>query len=169
MGDGFGIGDLAATDVDDLAVGFASWPKRRSLFVRYADEAAAGTRVVLVARRGATVLGYVTVLWLSRYGPFAAAEVPEISDFNVLAEHRRAGVGTALMDEAEARVRAAGHHVVGLGVGLYADYGSAQRMYVKRGYVPDGAGVIIDAAAPDPGSMVRLDDDIILMFTKRLA
>jgi hypothetical protein len=32
--------------------------------------------------------------------------------------------------------------VVGLGVGLYPDYGTAQRMYVRRGYLPDGRGVI---------------------------
>lgn len=28
-----------------------------------------------------------------------------------------------------------------LGVGLHSGYGAAQRMYVLRGYVPDGSGV----------------------------
>jgi hypothetical protein len=28
-----------------------------------------------------------------------------------------------------------------LGVGLHNGYGQAQRMYVKRGYIPDGSGV----------------------------
>lgn len=28
-----------------------------------------------------------------------------------------------------------------IGVGLHGGYGSAQRMYVKRGYIPDGSGV----------------------------
>lgn len=28
-----------------------------------------------------------------------------------------------------------------LGVGLHYGYGAAQRMYVKRGYIPDGSGV----------------------------
>lgn len=31
--------------------------------------------------------------------------------------------------------------IVCIGVGLHAGYGSAQRMYVKRGYIPDGSGV----------------------------
>ena len=31
--------------------------------------------------------------------------------------------------------------VIYLGVGLHSGYGSAQRMYVKRGYIPDGSGV----------------------------
>ncbi len=41
----------------------------------------------------------------------------------------------ALMDAAEARA-AERSAIVGLGVGLYADYGSAQRMYARRGYLP---------------------------------
>ncbi len=28
-----------------------------------------------------------------------------------------------------------------LGVGVHNGYGSAQRMYIKRGYIPDGTGV----------------------------
>ena len=28
----------------------------------------------------------------------------------------------------------------GIGFGLYADYGAAQRLYIKRGYIPDGRG-----------------------------
>jgi hypothetical protein len=31
--------------------------------------------------------------------------------------------------------------VVGLGVGLYNDYGNAQKLYIKKGYVPNGYGV----------------------------
>lgn len=31
--------------------------------------------------------------------------------------------------------------IVYLGVGFRSGYGSAQRMYVKRGYIPDGFGV----------------------------
>ena len=69
------------------------------------------------------------------------------------------------MDEAERRV-AEGSSVVGLGVGLYADYGTAQRMYVRRGYLPDGAGVVLGGVSVPPGTLIRLDDDPVLMFTK---
>lgn len=31
---------------------------------------------------------------------------------------------------------------IGIGFGLYADYGTAQRMYIKRGFVPDGRGIM---------------------------
>jgi len=44
------------------------------------------------------------------------------------------------MDQAE-QIIAERSDIVGIGVGLYADYGTAQRMYARRGYVPDGHGL----------------------------
>ena len=44
------------------------------------------------------------------------------------------------MDIAE-EIAATYADIVYLGVGLHSGYGSAQRMYVKRGYIPDGSGV----------------------------
>ena len=82
----------------------------------------------------------VTICWHSTYAPFAETGIPEIQDFNVLPEFRRRGIGTRLMDRAEQRV-ARRCDTVGIGVGMYADYGHAQRLYVLRGYVPDGRGL----------------------------
>jgi GNAT superfamily N-acetyltransferase len=62
--------------------------------------------------------GYVTLLWVSAYGPFAERQVPEISDLNVLPAHRRQGIGSALLDCAESAASARSN-VAGLGVGLY--------------------------------------------------
>jgi GNAT superfamily N-acetyltransferase len=167
------ITDLVREDIDDLATGFADWPKERSTFEKYADEADAGRRDVLVARVDGELAGYVTVYWRPSYPAYAAAGIPEVRDFNVLPAFQRRGVGTALMDAAETRVAEAGHRAVGIGVGLYGGdgygYGSAQRMYVKRGYVPDGAGVVIDGVRVEPGTNVYLDDSPILMFTKDLS
>ena len=53
-------------------------------------------------------------------------------------------------------------------LGLYADYGTAQRMYVRRGYVPDGAGVVLDGVPVPSRARIILDDDPELMFTKQL-
>jgi GNAT superfamily N-acetyltransferase len=166
------ITDLVRDDVDDLAAGFEDWPKPRATFEKYADQAETGQRDVLVARVDGELAGYVTVWWSPKYPLFAAREVPEVRDFNVLQAFQRRGVGTALMDAAEARVAEAGHRAVGIGVGLYGGdgygYGSAQRMYVKRGYIPDGAGMVIDGVRVEPGTNVYLDDAPILMFTKDL-
>jgi hypothetical protein len=58
--------------------------------------------------------------------------------------------------------------VVGIGVGLFADYGSAQRMYAKRGYIPDGRGLFNGKRFLQYGEQVIVNDDLTLQFTKQL-
>ena len=62
----------------------------------------------------------------------------------------------------------AGRSTIGLGVGLYADYGAAQRLYVRLGYQPDGRGITYHEKLVVPDQLVRVDDDLILWLTKRL-
>jgi hypothetical protein len=77
-----------------------------------------------------------------------------------------------LLDIAE-KEAATKSEVVGIGVGLYAGedggYGSAQRLYVKRGYIPDGKGVTYNYQHTIPGNSYPLDDDLVLWFTKKLS
>jgi hypothetical protein len=70
------------------------------------------------------------------------------------------------MDAAE-EVIAARSPAAGIGVGLYADYGAAQRLYVKRGYIPDGRGASWRDRPVLGGETVVADDDLALYFTKR--
>ena len=57
---------------------------------------------------------------------------------------------------------------VSLGVGLHSGYGSAQRMYIKRGYIPDGSGVWYrDQVCPQHADC-RNDDDLVLYLSKKL-
>ena len=72
------------------------------------------------------------------------------------------------MDEAEQMV-ASRSSLVGLGVGMTADYGAAQRLYVLRGYVPDGKGLCWRNSSIKYGEKVTVDDDLILHFIKQLA
>ena len=55
-----------------------------------------------------------------------------------------------------------------LGVGPHSGYGSAQRMYVKRGYVPDGSGVWYRDAACALYAPCINDDDLVLYLSKKL-
>lgn len=158
---------LSSEDVKPLAIAFASWPKPRELFETSARRLSQGSLDVVVAASDDQLVGYLLIEPISSYPPFAEAGVPEIADFNVLRRQQRAGVGTALMDEAERRV-AQFSDTVGLGVGLYSGYGAAQRMYVRRGYLPDGAGVVLHGKRVPPGTRITIDDDPVLMFTKRL-
>jgi hypothetical protein len=48
------------------------------------------------------------------------------------------------------------------------DYGAAQRMYVLRGYVPDGRGLHYRGHYPQYGEKMTVDDSMALYFTKEL-
>jgi hypothetical protein len=56
----------------------------------------------------------------------------------------------------------------GIGVGLYADYAAAHLLYLGRGYLPDGRGIVYGGNPVDPGTSVLVDDDLVLMMTRRL-
>ncbi|CAN5465045.1 GNAT family N-acetyltransferase [soil metagenome] len=164
------IRPLQSQDIQPIAQAFTElgWNKPASQYVRYLAEQDAGTRVCLVALIDGDFAGYLTVLWTSDYEPFRAAAIPEVSDFNVLPTYRRRRIGTHLMDEAEAAI-AQRSTIAGIGVGMYPDYGAAQRLYVLRGYVPDGRGLTYNGRVLQPMEQTINDDDLVLYFTKQLA
>ena len=159
------------SDRDPPIIGAAfraqGWNKPESQFERYLTEQQAGTRDVIVAEWGGTFAGYVTVVWVSPYPPFRNAAIPEIVDLNVLKACQRCGIATALLDEAELRIglRSA---VAGIGVGLTADYGPAQILYARRGYVPDGRGAWSGPRPLAYGERVVVDDDLVLRLVRAL-
>lgn len=164
------IRPLAAADGPRLSAAFArqGWAKRRSLFRRYVEESARGERVALVAELAGRPVGYVTLDWAPDYEPFAEAGIPEIVDLNVLLAHRGRGIGDALLAAAERRAFARAG-AVGLGVGLTEDYGAAQRLYVRRGYQPDGRGLHWRGRGLRHGDTVRVDDSLVLYLVKERA
>ena len=121
----------------------------------------------MIARTDGAFAGYVTVLWRSVYPPFSQANIPETSDLNVLPPLRGRGFGSQLMDKAEGLI-ATRSSLVGVAVGLHEDYGAAQRLYVQRGYVPDGRGITSRRNRVVFGESVTADDDLVLWFTKTL-
>lgn len=171
------VTDLARLEIrfltlEDAAVISAAftrigWNKPESQYERYATEQAAGERDVLVAEVAGRFAVYVTIRWHPEYAPFAQMAIPEVQDFNGLPEFRRRGIGTRLMDQAE-QMDAERSDTVGIGVGMYPDYGNAQRLYVLRGYVPDGRGLTCKNNVLPPMATAVNDDDLVLFFTKRL-
>jgi hypothetical protein len=85
----------------------------------------------------------------------------------VLPAYRRQGVASQLLDAAETLIQERSDRA-GIGFGLYADYGPAQRMYILRGYVPDGNGVTYNGSTAQPGTQVTVDDDLVLYLVKTL-
>lgn len=149
----------------------ANWPKPATTFENYLEEQKNNERQVWLAFQDNQFAGYVTLKWKSQYEFFAENNIPEIMDLNILPNFRGQGIGSYLLDIAEKTALAKGD-IVGIGVGLYGGmdggYGNAQKLYVKRGYIPDGKGVTYNYKPATPGKSYLLDDELILWFTKRL-
>lgn len=144
------------------------WSKPEATFEGYVAEQSEGLRFTQVVVVDGEPAGYVTLVWASADPVFAAADVPEIVDLNVLPHARGRGFGSMLVAAAEQEAWSRSS-VVGLRVGLHPGYGAAQRLYARRGYVPDGRGVVVDGEPVAEGAEVVLDDDANLRMTKRLA
>lgn len=160
---------LERRDIFPLVEGFQEqgWHKPKSLFECYLIEQEEGRRFVFIAEYRGETAGYVTLIPEAFAGPFLGKKIPEISDFNVLMTCRNKGVGTALMDAAETKACETSP-VVTIGVGLHSGYGPAQRMYVKRGYIPDGSGVWYQEKLLEPYAECSNGDDLVLYFSKKL-
>ena len=159
---------LEKGDAPSIAAAFQNigWNKPETQYERYFHEQMAGTRTCFVATFDGQFAGHVTVNWQPTYAGFADLNIPEIQDLNVLTVYRRKRVASHLLDRAEAEVaRLSG--VVGIGVGLHPGYSAAQRLYVKRGYIPDGRGITYRNRFVEEGASVVLDDDLVMHFTKQ--
>lgn len=161
------IHPLKLTDAPVIAAAFSAigWKKPEQQYKNYFQQQLEGKRQVLCAWIDQDFAGYVTVLWESNLDLFKAKKIPEINDLNVLPSFRRHGIASKLMDEAE-RICFTKGPVVGIGVGLTADYGAAQRMYVKRNYIPVGNGVFYHDQPVSRDEKYPVDDDLVLYLTK---
>jgi ribosomal protein S18 acetylase RimI-like enzyme len=163
------IREMLESDPPILAAAFTAqgWNKPLSQYLRYWRESLADARQVLLVEYSGQFAGYVCILWESEYPPFREAGIPEIVDFNVLIKFRRMKIGSALMEAAEQRI-ARRAPVAGIGVCMHVDYGAAQVLYARRGYVPDGRGIYYRDHYPQHGEQVGNDDDLVLHLTKRV-
>ena len=98
-------------------------------------------RNILVAELSGRLIGYVQLNWTPLYSTFRRLDIPEVQDLNVIPDARGQGIGGRLVDVCEEIVRKAGRPEIGISVGLCQRYGAAQRLYVKKSYIPDGAGI----------------------------
>lgn len=162
------IRKMQTSDVKELSQGFINqgWPGREEILARYFLEQECREREVLVAEVGGTLAGYITILPCAKQGPFAEI-YPELSDFNVFEPFQNQGIGNLLMEEAEKRVKLISDKVT-LGVGLHSGYGPAQRLYIKRGYIPDGTGVWYQNHRPAMNAICEDIGELVLYLSKNL-
>jgi ribosomal protein S18 acetylase RimI-like enzyme len=163
------IRKLKKEDCKSISEAFSSqgWNKPVQQYENYLNEQILEKRLVLVALLDNEFAGYLTIKWEPYYPLFKESNIPEIMDLNVLIKFRRNGVATKLMDEAEFIVSKRSSQI-GIGVGLIKDYGNAQALYVKRGYIPDCKGISNSEKFLTYGDTVKADDDLKLCLLKEL-
>ena len=163
------IRKMQESDIKELSRGFISqgWPSREEILTRYFKEQESGEREVLVAEVEGALAGYITILPDAKQGPFAGM-APELSDFNVFEPFQNQGIGNLLLKEAENRVKLVSDKVT-LGVGLHSGYGPAQRLYIKRGYIPDGTGVWYQNHQPAMNAVCEDIGELVLYLSKNLS
>ena len=143
------------------------WKKAVQQYQQYFSFQEEGLRDIIIAEINQEFAGYLTIQWDAGYLPFRKEGIPEIVDFNVLKKFQRRGIGTRLMNEAEARIEERADYA-GVGFGVYKDYGPAQILYAGRGYIPDGNGLVQDSKSIKKGESVIIDDSIIFYMIKKL-
>ena len=163
------IRSMIKSDIQGFVDAFAeqNWHKPVELLNDYYHQQEKGEKFVIVAEVNSEVAGYVTLLPHTEVGPYAYKNIPEIVDFNVLIKFQKRGIGNKIMDVAEG-IAKENSDSVSLAVGLHYGYGSAQRMYVKRGYIPDGTGAWYKGEKLEQYAKCENDDDLVLYFLKQL-
>ncbi len=163
------VREMTCEDPSTIAVAFRAqgWNKPQDRFEKYYQDQIESKRTVLIAELDREFVGYLTIVWESHYPPFRDARIPEVVDFNVLVAQQRRGIGTVLMDKAEYRISERSE-IAGICVGLSPDYGAAQVMYARRGYVPDGQGIQYDGKQLKHGDKTTVDHNLVMCFTKKV-
>jgi GNAT superfamily N-acetyltransferase len=121
------------------------------------------------------ILGYlgnepiatVTVRWRPNYPLFREAGIPFIQNIEVRYDLRGQGYGGQMLDAVEQLI-ARRSSKAGICVALFDDYGPAQRLYVKRGYIPDGRGACHRFTPLRRGEAITLTDDHLIWLVKDL-
>lgn len=132
------------------------------------DRQDAGERQIYMAFIDEDVCGFCIYNRKPRYSFFAHSEIPEIQDLAVAPQHREQGIGGQLIDFCENVAREEGFSQMGIGVGITKSFGAAQRLYIRKGYVPDGYGAVYDREYVQEGQFQALDSNLSLMLVKSL-
>ena len=143
------------------------WHPKMETYENYYREQQQGTRVVFIAELSGSVKGQCTLVLNPTEGPFGNRGIPEIEDLTVFFDVHNRGIGNRLLDAAEKEAAKAADRVY-LAVGIHSGYGPAQRIYAKRGYIPDGTGVWYQGKVLDQYAPCVNDDDLLIYLSKQL-
>lgn len=144
------------------------WHPVLETYETYYHEQKEKKRLVFIAEYEGEVSGICTLVLKPVEGPWANMGYPEIVDLTVFFHVHNKGIGNKLLDVAEQEAAKISDTVY-LAVGVHSGYGPAQRIYVKRGYIPDGSGVWYQGKQLDQYAPCCNDDDLLLFMSKKLS
>ena len=161
------IRTMTEGDIEKIMANYCEqgWVKPRDVISGYLTRQTNAELFMFVAEYFNDTAGYAVLYPNAKYGPFANKNIPEISDFIVFTKYQRKGIGNLILDAAEKKAFELSDKV-SLGVGVHSGYGSAQRIYIKRGYIPDGTGAWYNNAPLEPYAECKNDDELILFLVK---
>ena len=134
---------------------------------RQLENQQAGNCMALIAFYDGEPAGYVFLYYRCKWGGLGNQGIPGIVDLHVYEAVRRKGIGSRLMDIAEKEASLYSDRLY-LDVCLNSDYGAAQVLYAKRGYIPDGKGVYYNQEVCPIDAECRNDDELTLCLVKLL-
>lgn len=158
-------------DIEVLANLYFPWTSHKETLEKWSQnfkEQHEGIRLSCIIEYQDKIAGYGSLLRYSEYPIFRDKNIPEINDVWVYDQYRKKGFGTCLIDHLEKLAQNEQYAQIGIGVGLYRDYGAAQKLYFQLGYKPDGQGITYKGKMGIPGESYPLDDDLILWLVKSL-
>jgi len=156
--------DKINTMTFDKTMKIDQWDKQTEIFGGHLDPVYRDLdfcEVYYIAGKGFAVLNFKP-----RYALYDRLNIPEIQDVFVLHDHRGQGIASALIRHCESCVHDG--DMVGISVPVSPEFGAAQRLYYKLGYMPDGNGVSYNREMIMHNSSVKLDDNLCLMMVKDL-
>lgn len=165
------IRPLQESDIDRLGDLHFPWMTKEATlqkWQRYFHEDAQGIRLSFIIELEREIAGYGHLLFVSEYPYFRNHSIPEIHDLWIFEKWRKKGLGSLLITHLEEQAKQRHYSTIGLGVGLYRDYGEAQRLYFRLGYEPVGEGITYQNVPINPGDSYPVDDDLILWLHKHL-
>lgn len=126
-----------------------------------------GECISLLAVYHGMIAGYVFLYHQCKWGGLGGQGIPGIVDLIVFEPYRRHGIAGKLMEEAE-KLAAEQSDRVYLDVCLSSAYGMAQRLYFRRGYIPDGKGVYYQEKVCPKNAPCKNDNELTLCLVKKL-
>ncbi len=163
------IRSMAAEDAITLYDTYSSygWHPKIETYEKYYTDQQEGKRLVFIAEFQGEVKGQSTLDLHPEEGPWAGKGIPEIVDLTVFFDVHGKGIGSRLLDAAENAASGIADAVY-LAVGVHSGYGPAQRIYAKRGYIPDGSGVWYQGKVLEQYAPCVNNDDLVLYMSKKL-